>query len=365
VNDRIKHYLKDFDWFTFLLVLAVALVGIVEIRSATHRSHTDVFYLKQLYWVLFGIVCMVVVVSVDYHSIVENVPYIYLTAIVSLVVVLVLGHTVSGTRGWFSLGGHNIGQPAEFVKIAVILALSRFLAEIRTEYLPLRDIFKAGAIVGAPFLLILLQPDLGSALTVIPILAVGLYLGGLKRKWILIGFLVGTTVIGMSWFLLKPYQKERIYTFMDPQRDPLGRGYHAIQSKIAVGSGGFWGKGLGKGSQTELGFLPERHTDFIFSVIGEEMGFFGTTSLLVLYFLILIRFIHVAQTARDKLGMHIALGACGLILCHVMINIGMVVGVMPITGIPLPLLSYGGSSILATFILLGLVINVRMRRFIY
>jgi len=346
-------------------VLLVAFVGIVEIRSATHHSYADVFFLKQLYWVLFGILSLIVVVSVDYHAIAENIPYIYLASILLLLTVLVLGHTVSGTRGWFSVAGHNLGQPSEFVKIAVILALSRFLAEIRTEYLPIRDIFKAGAIAGAPFLLILLQPDLGSALTILPILAAGLYLGGLKRRWILIGLLVGTTVIGMSWFLLKPYQKERIYTFLDPQRDPLGRGYHAIQSKIAVGSGGIWGKGLGKGSQTELGFLPERHTDFIFSVIGEEMGFLGTTLLLIVYFLILIRFIHVAQTARDKLGMHIALGASSLILFHVMVNVGMVVGFMPITGIPLPLLSYGGSSILATFILLGLVINVRMRRFIY
>jgi rod shape determining protein RodA len=177
--------------------------------------------------------------------------------------------------------------------------------------------------------------------------------------------LAGFLLAGAGWFALKPYQKERIYTFLDPQRDPMGRGYHSIQSKIAVGSGGFWGKGLTRGSQTELGFLPERHTDFIFSVIGEELGFVGTTTVLVLYFLILFRCIHIGQTSRDKLAIYIVLGITSIWLFHILVNVGMVAGVMPITGIPLPLLSYGGSSILATFAMLGLIINVRMRRFMY
>jgi rod shape determining protein RodA len=365
VFERTTSFLKDFDWFTFLLVLLITLIGIAEIHSATHHNHQEKIYIKQLTWALIGIGMMILVISIDYHTLAENVPYIYLTAVGALLVVLVVGHTVAGTRGWLNIKGMNIGQPSEFVKISVILALSRFLGEIRTEYLTPGDICKALGIGGIPFLLIMLQPDLGSALTLLPIIATGLYLGGLKKKWIIISLLIGCLVAGSGWYFLKPYQKDRIYTFLDPQRDPLGRGYHAIQSKIAVGSGGFWGKGWGKGSQTELGFLPERHTDFIFSVVGEELGFWGTTLVLLAYFLVLIRCIHIAQTARDRLGMHLSLGICNLLLFHLLINIGMVVGIMPITGIPLPLLSYGGSSLLATFILIGLVINVRMRRFMY
>jgi rod shape determining protein RodA len=169
---------------------------------------------------------------------------------------------------------------------------------------------------------------------------------------------------GAGWYNFKAYQRERIYTFLEPERDPQGHGYHSIQSKIAVGSGGFWGKGVGKGSQTRLGFLPERHTDFIFSVVGEELGFAGAVTVLLLYLLIIGRSIQIAQTARDKLGIYLTMGAVSVLLFHILENIGMVVGIMPITGIPLPLLSYGGSSVMATFMLLGLIINVRMRRYV-
>jgi rod shape determining protein RodA len=192
----------------------------------------------------------------------------------------------------------------------------------------------------------------------------GLFLGGLRTKWILTSVILFTLSIGLGWYNLKEYQKDRIYTFLNPESDPLGRGYHAIQSKIALGSGGIFGKGIAQGSQTNLGFLPERQTDFIFSVIGEEMGLVGTLGVLVCYFLIIMRSIHIAQTARDKLGIYVAMGAVSVLLFHIFENIGMVVGIMPITGIPLPLLSYGGSSILSTFVLLGLIINVRMRRYV-
>ncbi len=356
-------YLKDFDWFIFLLALIIAFVGVVEIHSATQYDRAENFYLKQVYRILIGLVLMILAMSIDYHTLAENVPYFYIAGILSLWSVLLFGRKISGSKSWISLGGFEF-QPSEMVKVIVVLALARFLCEIRTEYLSGKEIVKASAIFGLPVLLIILQPDLGSALTFFPILLSGLILGGLRPKWIMGAIILSVIVIGLGWYNLKVYQKERIYTFLEPERDPQGTGYHSIQSKIAFGSGGFLGKGIGKGSQTRLGFLPERHTDFIFSVVGEELGFVGAATMLLLYFLITMRSIHVAQTARDKLGIYIAVGGTSVMLFHILENMGMVVGLMPITGIPLPLLSYGGSAILSTFLFLGLIINVRMRRYV-
>ena len=190
-------------------------------------------------------------------------------------------------------------------------------------------------------------------------------LGGLRRKWILTGIVLSILISAAGWYSLKPYQKERVYTFLEPERDPRGQGYQAIQSRIAVGSGGLLGKGVTRGSQTALGFLPERHTDFIFSVVGEELGFAGSFIILTAYFLIIMRSIRIAQTAGDKLGVFIALGSVSVLFFHIVVNVGMVTGLAPITGIPLPLLSYGGSSMLTTFLLLGLIMNVGMRRYVF
>lgn len=362
--ERTFLFFKDFDWFIFSLTLILAVIGITEIYSATQYDKSDSFYLKQIYFLILGLIIMVFAVSIDYHVFVENVPYIYIGTVVSLILVLIIAPVVSGTRGWIPMGTFKI-QPTEFAKVAIVLTLARLLSESRTEYLTFTDIFKACLLIGLPLGLVLLQPDLGSALTFFPPLAVGLLLGGLRRKWILSGIVLSVLITSLGWYNLKPYQKERIYTFLEPERDPRGHGYHAIQSRIAVGSGGLLGKGITQGSQTALGFLPERHTDFIFSVVGEELGFVGSVAILGLYFLIIMRAIHIAQTARDKLGIYLTLGSISIILFHVLVNVGMVVGLMPITGITLPLLSYGGSSMLSTFILLGLIINVRMRRYIY
>ena len=357
-------YAKDFDWFIFLLALAIAVIGVVEIHSATQYDRAENFYVKQIYRILIGLFLMVLVMSIDYHALAENVPYLYAAAVLSLLAVLLFGKRVSGSKSWISLGGFFELQPSELVKVVVVIALARYLCEIRTEYLTSAEVVKASAVAGLPILLVMLQPDLGSAMTFVPILMVGLFLGGLRPKWIAGAAILGVLAVGAGWYNLKAYQKERIYTFLEPERDPQGHGYHSIQSKIAVGSGGFWGKGVGKGSQTRLGFLPERHTDFIFSVVGEELGFAGAVTILLLYLLIIGRSIQIAQTARDKLGIYLTMGAISVLLFHILENIGMVVGIMPITGIPLPLLSYGGSSVMATFMLLGLIINVRMRRYV-
>lgn len=362
--ERTLLYLKDCDWLIFSLALVIACVGVVAVYSATQYDKSDTFYLKQVYFLFLGLVVMILIMGVDYHVLAQHVPYIYLGAVLALILIFFIAPAVHGTRGWIPLGAFKI-QPAEFAKVATVLALARFLSEIRSKYLTFGDIIKACLLVGLPMGLIMLQPDLGSAITLIPPLAVGLLLGGLRRRWIIAGILLSALITTAGWYNLKAYQKERIYTFLEPERDPRGRGYQSIQSRIAVGSGGLLGKGITQGSQTALGFLPERHTDFIFSVVGEELGFAGSVTILALYFLIIMRSIHIAKTARDKLGIYLTLGLMSILLFHILVNVGMTVGLIPITGIPLPLLSYGGSSMLSTFIVLGLIINVRMRRYMY
>ena len=361
---QILPYLKQCDWVILSLALGIAAVGVAEIYSATQYELSETYYVKQIYFIILGLAMLALVVSLDYRLLSQQVPYIYLAAVLSLLLVLFIAPAIHGTRGWIPLGTFKI-QPAEFAKVAVVLTLARFLSENRTHYLTSAHIIKACLLLGLPVGLILLQPDLGSAITLLPPLAVGLVLGGLRRKWILAGIVLSTLIVAGGWYSLKPYQKERVYTFLEPGRDPSGQGYQAIQSQIAMGSGGLLGKGITQGSQTALGFLPERHTDFIFSVVGEELGFAGSFTVLAFYFLIIMRSIRIAQTARDKLGVYIALAAVSLLFFHVLVNVGMVVGLAPITGIPLPLLSYGGSSMLTTFILLGLIMNVGMRRYIY
>src|SRR5215813_13551939 len=218
---KLSFYIKDFDWFIFLLALSIAVVGVVEIHSATQYNKGDRFYVRQIYWIILGLIMMVVAMSIDYHTLVENVPYFYVVAVLALISVLIMGHRVSGSKSWISVGGTSAGQPSEFVKIAVVLALARFLCEIRTEYLTAGEILKGSCIVGLPVFLVLLQPDLGSALTFVPIAMVGFFLAGLKPKWIALFAILSILVVGLGWYNLKVYQKERIYTFLEPERDPL------------------------------------------------------------------------------------------------------------------------------------------------
>jgi len=232
------------------------------------------------------------------------------------------------------------------------------------RYMSLAQILKAGLVCGVPVLLIVLQGDLGTSLTFLPALAVGIFIRGVRPAALVSLFLCFLLVLPVSWLFLKDYQKDRITTFLHPELDPQGRGYQIIQSKIAIGSGGFWGKGLFNGTQNQLGFLPTRHTDFIFSVVGEELGFLGVMATLGLLAFIILRSIYNAQTARDNLGMFIVMGIVGIYFFHIIENVGMVIGFMPVTGIPLPFISYGGSSVLTAFIALGLVINVRRCRYV-
>jgi rod shape determining protein RodA len=325
---------------------------------------TENFFLRQLAWICVGIVFLFVVASIDYHLISEHIPWLYILAIGSLLYTLALGHRVSGSKSWLTFGSVAF-QPSELIKMVVVVALARYLSELRSNrYMSFLQIAKACVIALIPMSLVAFQPDLGTALTYLPAIAVGLFIRGV-RPAVLISLVLGfVLVLPVSWLVLKPYQKERILTFLDPDRDPLGKGYQVTQSKIAIGSGGLLGKGVFHGSQNIGGFLPTRHTDFIFSVVGEELGFAGVMFTLGLLAFIVFRSIYNAQTARDNLGLFIVMGVVGTYFFHLIVNVGMVIGFMPTTGIPLPFLSYGGSSVLTAFIALGLVLSVRRCRYV-
>jgi rod shape determining protein RodA len=359
-----KRFWQDFDWLLLGAALLLSLVGLIEIYSSTMNLPAENYFLRQLMWVVVGIVFLFLVAAIDYHVIAEHIPWLYILAIGTLVYTLALGRTVSGAKSWVSLGPLQF-QPSEFIKVVVVVAVARYLSELRTNgYMAFPQIIKAAAICAIPMGLVALQPDLGTTVTYLPIVVVGLFIRGLRPATLITLLLAFLFVLPVSWFFLKDYQKERILTFAEPERDPRGHGYQVTQSKIAIGSGGLVGKGLFNGTQNQLGFLPTRHTDFIFSVVGEELGFVGVIFTLGLLGFIIFRSIYNAQTARDNLGLFIVMGVVGIYFFHLFVNVGMVIGLLPTTGIPLPFLSYGGSAILSTFIALGLVMSVRRCRYV-
>jgi rod shape determining protein RodA len=283
--------------------------------------------------------------------------------VAGLIAVLAVGHTRFGARRWLPVLGQFL-QVSELVKLVIILLLARFYAEVRTDRLSVGDLLKVGSLTAVPLVLILLQPDLGTALVLVPAVVVGAYLAGIEWKHAAALVLAGAMMLPIGWQLLKPYQKERVTTFLRPEENPRGAGYQTLQSKIAVGSGGFWGKGIGRGSQNQLGFVPVRYSDFILAALAEELGFAGVFVTLLLYTALLLRLIQNAQRAKDRAGMFLVMGVAAIVGFHVLVNVAMVIGYMPVTGIPLPLMSYGGSATLFMFLALGMVMNVRIRRFV-
>ncbi len=354
---------RDLDWPLAIITLAICAVGILQIYSATRGTVWAQAWWKQGLFVLLGLGLMWLVCSLDYHTLVGHAFVYYGLAVGALILVLLIGRQVSGGRRWLGFGPFYL-QVSEFVKIVLLLLVARYLTELRTERLEGRDLLKLGALVGLPMALVIRQPDLGTSLAYLPIAAVGIFLAGLRWKHVAVIAVTLAVVLPLGWLVLQDYQKARLASFLDPSKDPRGSGYQMIQSKIAVGSGGMWGKGVTRGSQTQLRFLPVPHTDFIFSAFAEEHGFVGVVVMLGLYFVLLMQIVQNAQTAPDRAGMYISMGVCALLLFHVVVNIGMVVGRMPVTGIPLPLMSYGGSNVLSVFVMLGLVNNVRLRRFV-
>jgi rod shape determining protein RodA len=357
---------RDFDWLLLVFVLIICGLGVMEIRSATMHTKFAGSHIKQIYWVLGGVALMFAMSAINYQLLLDKIHWFYIGAVASLMAVLIFGTKALGAKRWIKLPGGNHFQPSEWVKLILILAVAKYFADLRQRELSWADFIKAGAIVGIPMLMVLKQPDLGTALTYLPIAAMGIFLGGMQWKQ---GLAVGlVVVVGVAAVLfvprvhvLKSYQKQRLTSFVDPELDPQGSGYQVTQSLIAVGSGGLWG---GKGSQTHGAFLPVPQTDFIFAAFSEEHGFVGALGVLLLYFIVLMRLTQNAQTAPDRAGTFVVMGVVAVLSFHILVNVGMVVGFMPVTGIPLPLMSYGGSSVLFMFLALGMVMNVRMRRFV-
>jgi rod shape determining protein RodA len=356
---------RDFDWVLLIFVLLICALGISEVYSASMGTKFAGIYVKQIYWVVGGVSLMLFMSLINYQFLLEKVHWMYIASFASLVAVALFGRQYLGAKRWIQMPGGWHFQPSEWVKLVLILAIAKYFADHRDKELPLREVVKVGVMVGVPMLLVLKQPDLGTSLTYVPIAAMGLFLGGMRIKHAALIMAVFVALTVPIWhYGLKPYQKERLMTFVEPEADAKGSGYQVMQSLVAVGSGGIWGKGVAKGTQTQGQFLPVTHTDFIFAAWAEEHGFVGAMAVLLLYFLVLMRLVHNAQTAPDRAGTFVVMGVVAVLTFHIVVNVGMVVGFMPVTGIPLPLMSYGGSSILFMFLALGIVMNIRMRRFV-
>jgi len=359
--------IQDIDWTLLVIVGGISGIGVLEIYSATHASAMAGMQWKQLMWIGIGLVGMVLISRIDYHTLLDQAPALYMFGIFSLLVVLVLGFSRLGAKRWISIGGIANLQVSEIMKLIIIIVLARYLSEVRTDRLTLTDVFKIGVLTLIPVALILKQPDLGTAMVLIPVAVVGAFFAGIEWKHLLVGVALIGLLIPLAWNMrrhLKPYQQQRIETFLHPEQDQRGAGYQILQSEIAVGSGGFWGKGFGKGSQNQLGFVPVRYSDFILAALAEEQGFIGVCVVLLLYLGLILRLVDNAQKAKDRAGMYVVMGVTAILGFHVLVNASMVIGYMPVTGIPLPLMSYGGSATAFVFLALGLVMNVRMRRFV-
>jgi rod shape determining protein RodA len=356
-----------FPWHVALLALSICALGVWNLASASRSSHVDI-WMTQATWMGVGLLLALAVVLVDYRLFRQGAWAFYGVVVVLLLLVLWKGRMVMGARRWLTFGPVNF-QPSELAKIAVILALARWFSADR-ESDPRRGprglagIAIPAALVLLPALLVQRQPDLGTALITVAVGATMILFAGVRWKTLVV---LGTAVIvagAAVWPHLKPYQRKRVETFLDPEGDVLGAGYHATQSMIAVGSGQGFGKGWGQGTQTLLSFLPEQHTDFIFSVWAEERGFAGAFLLLALYFALVGSGITIAMNARDRFGQFVAVGATALVFWHAFVNMGMVMGVLPVVGVTLPLMSYGGTSVLVVFAVLAMLASVGTRRFV-
>jgi rod shape determining protein RodA len=354
---------RDCDWVLLALALAIAAVGIAELYSTTAQTALAGQLKRQVSWVLLGLFISVALSRVDYHLVLEQVPWLYGLTVLGLGALLVFGRPIAGTKRWVPIGGLTF-QVSEIAKLVIILTVAAYFAERQGKYVSWKDFVKLGILVGLPAVLVALEPDLGSALTFFPIVAAGFFLAGVRARHLAVLALLGALMLPVGWHLLKPYQRERLTSYVHPSKDTQGSSYQGIQSRIAIGSGGFWGKGIRNGTQSRLGFVPVSHADFIFAAFAEEQGFVGTLLVLLLYLALLLRLLDGAQTAGDRAGAFLLVGFAAVLFFQVAVNIGMMIGFFPITGIPLPLMSQGGSSALFTFLGLGVAMSVNLRRFV-
>ncbi|RJP57495.1 MAG: rod shape-determining protein RodA [Candidatus Auribacter fodinae] len=357
---------KYLNYPLLFVTFALVGIGIIFISSASYQitleTNAQINYAsKQIVWVVVAFIAFLTIILYGYDRIVNLSYPIYFMNIALLILVLALGSERYGAQRWLQFGGFLL-QPSEFAKISIILVLARHISLNVGSYRSFMFILRPMVLTFIPMILILRQPDLGTSLVFIPILFSMIFVAGAMLKQLITLMSVGVLAMPIFWFLLKDYQKNRIRVFWDPNLDPTGLGYQAIQSKIAIGSGGLLGKGWLHGTQNQLNFLPKRHTDFIFSVIGEEWGFFGVMCVLILFLVLVLAGIYVASKSKDVYGKLVATGISIMLLCHVVINIGMTIGLMPITGLPLLFLSYGGSSMLTAIISIALLQSIWIKR---
>ena len=359
----VRRLFQGLDYPLVGLTLLVSALGVAMIASATQGTKLEGLWVGQLGAIGVGLVVLLFAAATDYRRLADRAPLLLGLTLLILVATLVMAPRIAGTKRWLSVGPVQF-QPSEFAKIIAALVVAKLFSEMKKDSLGLGDLLAPASVTAVLALAIAAAPDLGTAVSLLPMFFVGAFLAGLRYKSIVIlsGFLL---VFGLiSWeFLLRDYQKARIYSFLDPDLDPRGSGYQKKQSQIAVGSGGLTGKGYGLGSQTQLGYLPARQTDFIFSVLAEEFGFVGVVATLGLYLALLWRCLDIARLARDRLGAILVACLTATLTFQVVYNVGMVAGLLPVKGLPLPLMSAGRSSVLATFISIGLILSVRMRRF--
>lgn len=367
-----KKMLRNLDWSFVANIYIILGISLILLGSASRIISSDPFFYvkKQLMWIVLGTIVFVITATLNYNNLFKYANYLYTFNIVILASVLLFGTSKKGAQRWISIGNFDF-QPSEFAKLIIIISLAVFLAKRQGKLNRLRDFIQPFAFVALPMLLILKQPDLGTALVFVAILLGMMLIAGARP--IILGGLVlgGVAIVALALYAhfnyglqlpLKEYQLQRLVIFANPQLDPLGSGYHVIQSMVAIGSGGLLGKGYMQGTQIQLNFLPEHHTDFIFSVVGEEFGFVGCLVVFVMYFSLIYKAIRIAAAAKDIFGTLVVTGVVSLLAFHLLINVGMTMGIMPVTGIPLPLLSYGGSTMLTMMMALGLVVNVNINR---
>jgi rod shape determining protein RodA len=357
------YFLKKLDWVLILSVLILCFIGILSVYPTIYGDEASVFY-KQLAFVVGGFFLMLVFAFLDYR-IFKNHPFflliLYIFSILLLVGVLVFGREVRGATSWFRLGIFSF-EPVELAKLIIILILAEYYSLRHIELYRIRHIVISGLYMLIPVALVFFQPDFGSAAVLVFLWLGVMIISGIKLRQLLILFLIGAILFGIAWFaVLKPYQKDRITAFINPYLDPLGSGYHRIQSVIAVGSGGLWGRGLGHGSQSQLKFLPDRYTDFIFASVAEEMGFVGVVLIFIFYFLMFYRIIRISIVASNNFARLFCVGTAIVFLFHILVNVGMNLGVLPIAGISLPFISAGGSNLLIGFIAVGIVESIAVR----
>ena len=360
-----KKLLRKIDMKLLLAVSAIVIISLIIIGSATHINNPSEerywFVQRQGIFAIINVGLAVFFMNFDYKMLQGYGNKLYIFNLIMLLAVMFLGHSALGAQRWISIGPISI-QPSEFSKIIMIISLATVMEHRIGKLNSLHDLLPVAAYVGVPFLLVLKQPDLGTSLVFMAIFLGMLFVCGINLRLLGGLFAAGVAMMPLLWHFLKDYQKMRIMVFMDPNVDPLGSGYHIIQSKIAIGSGMLFGKGLFQGTQSQLNFLPENHTDFIFAVVGEELGFLGVVVLLLLYLVVLWRGIKIAQDASDIFGRLLAVGITSMLAFHVLVNVGMTLGIMPVTGIPLPLMSYGVSSLTTNIMSIAILLNIQLRK---